>query len=77
MTEEQYQKLKAKIDKEWGLRCKLATLAGHIKCNPKNVRSLMDTEYDLNISELYLQVLFRKPERADEALKAIQEFYHE
>lgn len=68
------EKLIAKINKEWPIRCKLAELAGH-KANPKNIRALMDTDFDLNIRELYLEVLFRKPENADEALKVIQEYY--
>ena len=63
-----------KIEKEWPLRCKLAELSGH-KANPKNVRALFETEFDLSIRELYLEVLFRKPENAEAALKFIQDFY--
>lgn len=74
LTEEEYQVLIKKINKDWPLRCKLAELAGH-KANPKNVRALMDTEFDLPISGLYLEVLFRKPENAERALKLIQDHY--
>lgn len=74
LTETQYQLLLKKIDREWPVRCKLAELAGH-KANPKNVRALMDTEFDLSIRELYLEVLFRNPLNAAEALKLIQDFY--
>ena len=74
LTEEQYQTILKKIEKEWPVRCKLAELAGH-KCNSKNPRALMDTEFDLNIRELYLEVIFRKPENAEKALKFIQEYY--
>jgi hypothetical protein len=74
LTEEQYQAILKKIEKEWPVRCKLAELAGH-KCNPKNPRALMDTEFDLNIRELYLEVIFRKPENAEKALKFIQDYY--
>lgn len=68
------QKLLDKIEKEWPIRCKLAELAGH-KANPKNIRALMDTAFDLNIRELYLEVLFRKPENADKALELIRNYY--
>lgn len=75
LTEEQIQSLFKKIEREWPIRLKLAELAGHKKCNVKNVRALFETEFDLSIRELYLEVLFRKPENADAALKLIQEFY--
>lgn len=74
LTEVQLQLLYKKIEREWPVRCKLAELAGH-KANPKNVRALFETEFDLSIRELYLEVLFRKPENAEAALKLIQEFY--
>lgn len=74
LTEEQLLLLFAKIDKEWIIRCKLAELAG-FKANPKNPRALMNTEFDLNIRELYIEVLFRKPENADSALQLIRGFY--
>lgn len=74
MDEKELQKLYAKIEKEWPIRCKLAGLAG-FKANPKNPRALFDTEFDLNIRELYLEVLFRKPENADAALQIIKEYY--
>lgn len=74
LTEIEYQRLLKKIDKEWPLRCQLATLAGH-KAVQKNPRALMDTEFDLTIRELYLEVIFRKPENSETALKLIQEFY--
>lgn len=74
LTEEAYQLLIKKIDKEWSIRCKLAELAG-FKASPKNPRALMDTEFDLNIRELYLEVTFRKPENADAALELIRNFY--
>lgn len=76
LTEEQYQSLKKKIGKEWILRCKLAELAGH-KASPKNIGALMDTEFDLGIRDLYLEVIFRKPENTEKALEVIREFYKE
>jgi len=74
LTESQYQALLKKINKEWPIRCKLAELAG-FKTNPKNVRALMDTEFDLNIRDLYLEVLFRKSENAETALELIRDHY--
>lgn len=74
LTEVQYQLLIKKIDKEWPIRCKLAELAGH-KASPKNPRALMDTEFDLSIRELYLEILFRKPENAEAALELIRNYY--
>jgi len=70
------QRIFAKINREWPVRCKLANLAG-FKANPKNDRALMDTDFDLTIHELYLEVLFRKPENAEEALKIIRSMYEE
>jgi hypothetical protein len=77
MSEEEFKTLVNKINKEWPVRCKLAELAelaGH-KANPKNIRALMDTEFDLGIRELYLEVLFRKPDNADIALQLIRDYY--
>lgn len=64
----------ARIDRAWPVRCKLAELAG-FKANLKNIMALMDTEFDLSIGELYLQVKFRKPENELAALTLLQEFY--
>jgi len=74
MEENEYQLLKKKIEKEYPLRCKLATLAG-FKANSKNPRALMDTEFDLGIRELFLEIEFRKPENKPEALDLIRKFY--
>ena len=64
----------ARIEKEWPIRCKLAELAG-FKANPKNTRALFETEFDLSIRELYLEVLFRKPANAPAALAVIRDYY--
>lgn len=74
MTEEEFKSITVKIEKEWPIRIQLAQLAGH-KANVKNPRALMDTEFDLSIRNLYLEVLFRKPENAQHALFIIQEYY--
>jgi hypothetical protein len=74
MTNDEVKAILSKIDKEWPVRCKLAELAGH-KANPKNIKCLMDTEFDLNIRQLYLEVLFRKSENADAALELIRNYY--
>lgn len=86
LTEEQLQSLFKKIEREWPIRLKLAELAGFEsihpktgkpqKINPKNGAVLQESPFDgLSIRELYLEVLFRKPENAEAALKLIQEFY--
>ena len=74
LSETEYQLLKKKIEREWPIRCKLAELAGH-KANPKNIAALVGSEFDLNIRDLYLEVLFRKPDNSEAALKVIQECY--
>lgn len=74
MTTEEINLLLKKIEREWPVRCKLAELAG-FKANPKNPRALMDTEFDLNIRELYLEVLFREPHNVDTALALIRTLY--
>jgi hypothetical protein len=63
-----------KINKEWPLRCKLAELAG-FKANPKNERALYQTEFDLNLRELFLEVCLRKPENAGKAYDLIRDLY--
>lgn len=68
------QSILDRVERDWPIRCKLAELAG-FKANPKNVRALFETEFDLSIRELYLEILFRKPENADAALQLIREFY--
>lgn len=75
MTDDELKAIYDRINKEWPIRCKLAELAGH-KANPKNPRSLFETEFDLNIRELYLEVLFRKPENVDAALQLIRNYYN-
>ncbi len=74
MTDDELKAIYDRINKEWPIRCKLAELAGH-KANPKNPRCLFETDFDLNIRELYLEVLFRKPENVDAALQLIRNFY--
>jgi len=74
LTEEEYQQIKARVEKEWPIRCQLATLAG-FKANAKNPRCLFETEFDLSIGDLYLKILFKKPDNADAALQLIRGFY--
>lgn len=74
MTEAEFQSLKNKIENEWSIRCKLATLAG-FPANPNNPRALVNSDFDLNIRELYQEILFRNPSNLGEALNLIQGFY--
>lgn len=73
MTDEEFKTLKEKIDKEFPVRLKLAELAGYGKINPKNYKAC--EQMDLSIKELYLEILFKKPENVDAALSLIREFY--
>lgn len=73
MTDEEFKKLSDKIDREFPVRLKLAELAGFPKINPKNYKQC--EEMDLTIKELYLEVIFRKPENEDAALAVIRELY--
>ncbi len=73
MTDEEFKTLKEKIDKEFPIRLKLAELAGYGKINPKNYKAC--EQMDLTIKELYLEVVFRKPENVEAALKVIREIY--
>jgi len=74
LTEDQLQKIFKKIDKEWPIRCKLAELCG-FKANPKNPRALCDSEFDLSIRELFLEVTFRRPENTAIAMELIRSLY--
>lgn len=73
MTDEEFKALKEKIDKEFPVRLKLAELAGYGKINPKNYKAC--EQMDLTIKELYLEVIFKRPENVDQALQIIREFY--
>ena len=73
MKEEEYQKLKAKIEKDFPVRLKLAELAGLPKINPKNYKAL--EEFDMTINELFLMVMYRKPENLLTAQQLLQEHY--
>ena len=65
MTEAEYQALKAKIEREFPVRLRLAVLAGRPPINPKNHNALMD--FDATIAELFLEVALNKPENVEEA----------
>lgn len=74
LTEAELQTLFVKIEKEWPIRVQLANLAG-FKANVKNPRALYETEFDLNIRELFLEVTFRKPENTAIAMELIRNLY--
>lgn len=69
MDEQEYQELKAKIEREFPVRLKLAELAGRPKINIKNEKSLM--EFDHTIAELFLEVALKHPENIQAALDLI------
>jgi len=68
------EKTNERIIKQWPLRCKLAELAG-FKANPKSERCLYQTEFDLNLRELFLEVCLRKPQNAGAAYDLIRGYY--
>ena len=74
LSEEKIDAILATIQKEWPIRIQLANLAG-FKCNAKNPRALYETEFDLGIRDLYLEVFLRKPDNAEAALTLIRNFY--
>jgi hypothetical protein len=70
MTEEEYQALKAKIEREFPVRLRLAVLAGRPPINPKNVKQL--EEFDDTIPELFMEIALKKPENVEEATTLIR-----
>jgi hypothetical protein len=70
MTDAEWAALKAKIDKEFLIRLKLADLAGRPKINPKNYKAC--EEFDATIPELFLEVAQNKPENIEAALQLIK-----
>jgi len=70
MTEQEYQQIKTKINREFPIRIKLAELAGLPKINPKNYNALMD--FDLTVAELFLKVALDKPENMMTALSLVR-----
>lgn len=70
MTEAEYQALKAKIEREFPIRLRLAVLAGRPPINPKNVKAL--EAFDETIAELFLEVSMNKPENVAEATALVR-----
>lgn len=70
MTDEDWNTLKNKIEKEFLLRIKLAELAGRPKINTKNYKAL--EAFDATISELFLEIALNKPENVPVALELIK-----
>jgi hypothetical protein len=71
---EYIDRLLAKIEREWSIRIELANLAG-FKASVKNPHALEDTEFDLPIRDLYLEIELRCPENVHQALNIIQSYY--
>jgi len=70
MTEEEYQALKAKIEREFPVRLRLAVLAGRKPVNVKSEKELL--AFDDTIPELFLEVALKKPENVEEATALIR-----
>lgn len=70
MTDEEWNALKSKIDKEFPIRLKLSELAGREKINIKNYKVL--EKFDDTIPELFLEIALNKPENIPAALELIK-----
>lgn len=70
MSDTEWNALKAKIDKEFPLRCGLAVLAGRPKINVKNYKEL--EKFGETIAELFLEIGLNKPENIPAALDLIR-----
>ncbi len=70
MTDEEWNALKNKIEREFPVRVKLAELAGRPKFNIKNYKAC--EEFDSTIAELFLEIALNKSENVDEALRLIK-----
>lgn len=70
LTEEGYQVIKEKVEREFPIRLRLAELAGRPKINPKNYKALED--FDTTIAELFLEINLKKPENITDALGLIK-----
>jgi hypothetical protein len=69
MTEEEWQGIKAKIEKEFPIRLKLAAMLGR-KINPKNYKEL--EAFDDTIAELFLAISLDPAAPAADALELIR-----
>jgi hypothetical protein len=66
MTNDEFNLLKIKIERELPIRFKLAELAGLPKINIKNFNAMM--EFDKTIPELFMEVAMRQPDNLMAAL---------
>jgi hypothetical protein len=70
LTEDEYQAIKRKVEREFPIRVRLAALAGRPPLNAKNERALM--AFDDTIVELLAEIRTNKPENLSEAEKVAQ-----
>ena len=70
MTDEEWNALKNRINKDFPIRLRLAELAGRPKINPKNYKAC--EEFDDTIPELFLEIALNKPENTEAALQLIR-----
>lgn len=71
MTDEEWNALKNKIEREFPVRVKLAELAGRPKINIKNYKAC--EEFDNTIAELFLEIALNKPENTQAALELVKQ----
>lgn len=70
MTDQEWEALRDKINKEFPVRVKLAELAGLPKINIKNYKAC--EEFNVTIAELFLEIALNKPENVPAALELIK-----
>jgi len=70
MTDQEWETIKNKIEKEFPVRLKLAELAGRPKINPKNYKAC--EEFGDSIPELFLEISLNKPGNVPAALELIK-----
>lgn len=71
MTDQEFNVIKQKIDREFPVRCQLAELAGRPKINVKNYKAL--ESFDLTIADLFLEITLKFPENEAKALTIIKD----
>jgi len=71
MSDDDWKNLVSKIDREFPIRIKLATLAGRAPINIKNYKAL--EKFDDTIAELFLEIALNKPDVLELALILIKE----
>jgi hypothetical protein len=71
IPDDEWKTLVSKIEKEFPIRIKLATLAGREPINVKSYKAL--EKFDDTIAELFLEIALNKPDRIGIAMLMIKD----